>query len=351
VSPDLSPYLDAIEDDLRATLESSEPAVAPFYQMMRYHMGWLDAHFQPVEAARGKRLRPLLCLLANEAAGGDWRRALPAASAIELVHNFSLIHDDIEDGSDTRRHRLTVWKLWGLAQGVNTGDAMWTLSRLSLLRLRALGHASEIVLAAAERLERTCLELCTGQYLDISFEQRDAVSDAVSVAEYERMISGKTGALIEGAVTIGALLAGVDPAPLEAWSAFGRAMGRAFQIADDILGIWGDPKVTGKSAASDILERKKTLPVLHALQREAAAGSAGAGEGALADLYARPSLTEADVPAVLAELERWGAQAHAQAEAERHQALALEHLAATGAGGPAAEALRALASGVARRAS
>jgi|YNPNPStandDraft_1061719.scaffolds.fasta_scaffold03464_3 geranylgeranyl diphosphate synthase type I len=339
---ELSVYLDAIEDALRRDLAVREPLVAPLYQMMHYHLGWLDASFAPVNAARGKRLRPLLCLLACEAVGGDWRRALPAASAIELIHNFSLLHDDIEDRSETRRHRSTVWSLWGLAQGLNTGDAMWALARLAALRLTEQGFTAELVLRVVKLLDETCLELCTGQYLDLAFE----AAPSVSLAAYERMITGKTAALLAAALACGALLGGAGEEVVAAYGASGRELGLTFQIVDDILGIWGDPATTGKSAADDILTKKKTLPVLYAFAWEAERGY-----GDLAALYARPVLGEQDLPAVLALLERAGAQAYARQRAQEHLHKTLEHLCSTGIVHPAQEALRELALSLVERAS
>lgn len=327
---DPTPYLDAVEDDLRAALATCEGPVAPLYQMMQYHLGWLDTTLTPADAPRGKRLRPLMCLLACEAAGGAWSTALPAATAVELVHNFSLIHDDIEDDSDTRRHRPTVWSLWGIPQAINTGDAMWSAARLTCHRLTALGHPAERVLRVMGVLDRACLELCTGQYLDLAFEEQEAVS----LADYMRMIEGKTAALLSAALGAGAILAGAGDAAVASYQAFGRELGLAFQITDDILGIWGDPAVTGKSAASDILTRKKTLPVLYALEWERDRGG-----DELARLYARPSLAEDDVPRVLAILERAGARGHAEGRAQEHVDRTLRHLAAAGGSGPAQEAL------------
>ena len=176
----LQPYLTAIEEDLHRTLQATEPMVLPLYQMMQYHLGWLDVDLRPMDALKGKRLRPLLCVLACEAVGGDWHRALAAASAIELIHNFSLVHDDIEDNSLTRRHRPTVWSLWGIAQGINTGDTLWVISRLATLRLVEEGYDPGIVLSIVRLFDETCLALCTGQYLDIRFES----ADSVTMAEY-----------------------------------------------------------------------------------------------------------------------------------------------------------------------
>jgi geranylgeranyl diphosphate synthase type I len=334
VNDSLAPYLLAIEEALRELLAAPEPLTAPLYQMMEYHLGWLDAAFRPVEADRGKRLRPLLCLLACEAAGGDWRRAVPAAASLELIHNFSLLHDDIEDRSDMRRHRATVWRLWGLAQGINTGDAMWVLARQAVHRLSALGHPADIVLQVARLLEEACLELCTGQYLDLCFEE----APEVSLADYERMIAGKTAALLSASVEAGALLGGAPQSALDHWTRFGLELGLCFQVTDDVLGIWGDPRVTGKSAASDIFERKKTLPVLYALAWERERGCDD-----LAHLYAQPELTEAHIPQVLALLERAGAGARTRAQAQAHQQRALEHLAVAGGRGPAQAHLQRLA--------
>lgn len=339
---DLSIYLEAIEEELRRDLAVREPLVAPLYQMMQYHLGWLDASFAPVSAARGKRLRPLFCLLACEAVGGEWRRALPAASAIELIHNFSLLHDDIEDHSETRRHRPTVWSLWGLAQGLNTGDAMWALARLAALRLADQGFAAELVLRVVKLLDETCLELCTGQYLDLAFE----TASTVSLAAYERMIAGKTAALLAASTAAGALLGRAGEDVVAAYGAFGRELGLTFQIVDDILGIWGDPAVTGKSAADDILTKKKTLPVLYALAWEAEQGY-----GDLAALYARPALGADDLSAALALLERAGARAYAQQKAQEHLHQTLAHLHSTGIVHPAQETLRELALSLVERVS
>ncbi len=326
-------YLAAVEEALREALAIPEPSVAPLYQMMQYHMGWLDRDFRPQEAPRGKRLRPLLCLTACEAVGGDWRRAVPAACSLELVHNFSLLHDDIEDHSETRRHRATVWSLWGIAQGINTGDAMWALARQAMWRLKERGHDAGTVLRAASMLDEACMALCSGQYLDLHFE----TVDIVSLAEYERMIAGKTAALLSAALAIGALLGGAPERIVAAYADCGHELGMTFQVVDDILGIWGDPAVTGKSAASDILTKKKTLPTLYALHWERERGY-----GDLARLYAQPTLSAEDLRAVLGLLERAGARAFADDEARKHQQRALSHLEIIQELYPAQDALKEL---------
>ncbi len=317
---ELSPYLSAIEETLSDCLRSTDESVLPLYQMMRYHMGWLGADFTPQRAPQGKRLRPLLCVLACEAAGGNWRRALPAATSVELVHNFSLIHDDIEDRSDARRHRPTLWSLWGEAQGINTGDAMWTVARLALLQLADGGYPADVVLAAVRLVETACLNLCAGQYLDIHFE----TVESVSLDEYMRMISGKTAALMAASVATGALLAGADATLLERMRLCGHELGLTFQMVDDLLGIWGDPATTGKSAATDLLTKKKTLPVLYALEWEREHGLSD-----LALYYKQPTITPDDLPGMLQLLNRAGAQQEVQRRTEQHLSATLAHLRAT----------------------
>lgn len=327
---DLNVYLEAIEQDLRDILRAPDEAIAPLYAMMQYHMGWLDENRRPVEGARGKRLRPLMCLLACEAVGREWHGALPAASAIELIHNFTLLHDDIEDRSETRRHRPTVWSLWGIAQAINVGDAMWALARLAPCRLLLRGQTAEIVLEVARRLDEASLHLCQGQYLDLCFEELDKVS----LDAYERMIAGKTAALLSASLAIGALLGGASPGVVDSYAAVGRELGLSFQIVDDILGIWGNPQVTGKSAASDILTKKKTLPVLYAFEWEKKHGHSD-----LRGLYARELLTEADVLVILELLGRAGAQRYAQDQGRAHLQSTLAHLEALHIDNPAQQAL------------
>ncbi|MBK8047378.1 MAG: polyprenyl synthetase family protein [Anaerolineales bacterium] len=254
-------WLPAIESEMRAMLSGDEPALAAYYGMMQYHMGWLNQTFQADHAAAGKRLRPLLCLLACAETGGDPAQALPAAAAIEILHNFSLVHDDIEDGDETRRHRATVWVLWGEPQAINVGDGMFALAFASMQRMTGHKVADATVLRALQIFTETCVALTEGQYLDMSFEQRGDVT----VPEYMRMIQGKTAALVGASVAIGALVGGATPAQDASLQRFGQAIGLAFQIQDDILGIWGDPAVTGKAAGNDILRKKKSLPLLHAL--------------------------------------------------------------------------------------
>jgi len=334
VGTQLEPYVAAVEAAMLDALQAPSPEVEPLYGAMRYHLGWADDHFRPVRAPRGKRVRPLFCLLSCQAVGGDWRAAVPLAAGLELVHNFSLIHDDIEDKSALRRHRPAVWAQWGVPQAINIGDAMFSLARLTVHWLAAQGTPAEIVLAALQRLEETSLALCRGQYLDMAFETQAEVS----LARYLEMIDGKTAALLACAAETGALLGAGLAGPHASFRRFGRELGLAFQIVDDLLGIWGEPAITGKPAAADVRSRKKTLPILHALQVLGARG-----EGELARLMAQPALDEGDVAAAIRCIEAAGAREHAAAMAEQHTQQGLAALEQAVPPSPARRALRDLA--------
>ncbi len=242
-----------------------------FYGIMRYHLGWADETLRSggggsagsagSAGGSGKGLRGVLLMLVNDALGGDDARAAPLAAGIELLHNFSLVHDDIEDGGLTRRHRATVWSLWGAPRGINVGDGLYALAHLALFNSPLRHDAPERFVDIMEQFDRAALRVCEGQHLDMSFEE----ADTVSVDAYLNMIAGKSATLIAASTAIGARAAGASPAQVASAYDFGRDLGMAFQMQDDILGIWGDEAVTGKSAVSDIASRKKTLPVLLAL--------------------------------------------------------------------------------------
>ncbi len=232
-------------------------STADLKQIFRYHLG-LDVD----PGQRGKGVRPLLVFLCTEGCGGSWEHAVPAAIAIELIHNFSLIHDDIEDNGLTRRSKETVWVKWGRAKGINSGDAMFTSAFITLNGMKDT-LTSESLVDAYKLLGNTCLELTIGQQLDIDFETRERIT----IADYYRMISGKTAALLSCCTQMGALISGLVIEEQMNYARFGKELGMAFQIYDDWLGIWGDPLVTGKSACSDLVEGKKSLPILLGLER------------------------------------------------------------------------------------
>jgi geranylgeranyl diphosphate synthase type I len=264
-----------IDTALRASVQqvlatSGTDELKTHYGQMQYHLGWVDASLQPTRNNPGKLLRPTLLLLAYEAAGA-WglsenttylQRALPAAVAIEFVHNFTLIHDDIEDGDTERRHRPTLWTVWNTAQAINTGDGMFALARLALWDILEHGVDSTIATRLAALLDRTVLVLAEGQYLDISSEDRQTIS----VAMYIDMIERKTAALMSCATEIGARLGTTDVETINCLRSFGKAIGIAFQVRDDLLGIWASREELGKTQAGDIYRCKKSLPILHALE-------------------------------------------------------------------------------------
>ena len=330
-------FLPAIEAEMRSVLgaDGDDSHSSHFYGMIHYHMGWADENLHPAQVNGGKRIRPILCLLACAAAGGDWRQAVPAAAAIEILHNFSLVHDDIQDASPTRRGPATLWTIWGQPQAINTGDAMFAMPHLAMNRLADRGASPDIVVRALRRFDETCVALTHGQYTDMSFEGRNDVD----VAEYIAMITGKTAVLIALSTELGALVAGVENDRVQAFADFGLNLGLAFQVLDDVLGIWGDEVVTGKSVATDITTRKKTLPVLYGLPRSPA----------LHDLYDGGATDGEFVRQVMALLDEVGARQYAVEKAEHYTNLATDNLTAAQPVGPAAEALDTLTGILLRR--
>jgi geranylgeranyl diphosphate synthase type I len=296
-------YFAELDTTMRGVVDSLADAVPGLDVMVRYPMGWVDQDNLPYDKPTGKRIRPMLLLLCTEAAGGDWHTALPAAAAVELLHNFSLIHDDIQDSSPIRHGRPTVWKIWGFADAINAGDALFGLAYKALHGLADSGVEAGAVLKIWQIFNATVLDLTRGQFLDMSFEHRQQVT----TDEYISMISGKSAALLAACTQIGAMIPTGDESLAGLYGDFGRNLGIAFQIRDDILGIWGDPNVTGKSAATDILSRKKTLPVLYALSHSTA----------LADIYQREDFGEGDVSEAVAILDSLDTRSYAR-EQERY---------------------------------
>lgn len=275
VGNELLRFLNQIQQDAQVEMLST------FYGQMRYHLGWAHADLSPVEGNPGKYLgkflRPALLLLAHQAclpAPADAGRPpyqleqiLPAAVAVELVHNFSLIHDDIEDSDPLRHHRPTLWKLWGEPQAINTGDGLFCIARLALWELARNGVEAQTILTLARILDSACLALCEGQHLDMSFERQREIT----VAQYLDMIGRKTAALMQCATEMGARLATSDANQIARLATFGRSLGIAFQLRDDLLGIWAAEDELGKAPAGDIRRKKMSLPIIDALEHAAPA--------------------------------------------------------------------------------
>ena len=295
-------YKDLVEESLAATVPF--PGLADLNIPLRYHLGWADKDGNPAAtpASQGKALRPTLCMFACEALGGDLQHAVSAAAAIELIHNFSLIHDDIQDQDVERRHQPTVWSIWGQPKALVAGDSMQCLGDLSALRGAQRGVAPETTVRVSGILTEAYLEMIEGQCLDLGFEARTAIT----TDEYLHMIACKTGALIRCSVEIGAALANDDPQVTAAFASFGDYLGRAFQIRDDYLGVWGDEVATGKSTDSDIRRRKKSFPAVFALDR-----ASGASRQDLHRIYAQEDLDDSDVERVMAIMDELGAPQYA----------------------------------------
>ena len=323
----------AIENELHKSIDDqSESDLGDYYSILAYHLGWEgeDAGLE----TRGKRVRPLIVLLTCEAAGGDWQNALPAAAAVELVHNFSLIHDDIQDNSPIRRGRETVWKRWGIAQAINSGDAMFSLAHLSLLRLEST-TTSDITNLAANILHSACLQLTKGQYLDLAYEsQAHLPLDA-----YWKMVAGKTAALLSACTELGAIVANTNQSRREAFRDFGYFLGLAFQAQDDILGIWGDAALTGKSNESDLFAGKKSLPVIYGLDQQ----------GPFATRWKQGPIQPQETKALVGQLEMEGARAYTQDAANKMTDQALQALNHAQPQGRAGEMLTDLANDLLHR--
>lgn len=341
----LARYRPDVEGFLRDVVSAVSPESTPvpdLYQILQYHLGWLDTSFTPVAGRGGKLLRPVLCLLSCESVGARARRALPAAAAIELFHNFSLIHDDVEDRSNERRGRATVRARWGDPLAVNAGDAMFVLSELALLRAPAHGVDPTLVLTLLREMNRSFLAVSEGQHLDLTLEGNPGVSRE----QYFAMIGRKTAELIGTAAQLGALSGGARPERAAHFHRFGMALGRAFQIQDDILGIWGDPSEVGKGIAGDVYGRKVTLPVIWALERATPEVAERIRRG-----YTRDRPTAQQVDEIIGLLTRLGGRQAAETEVGLQVDRAMEELNLAQPESSAAEDLRTVAQSLIGRSS
>ncbi|WP_258342540.1 family 2 encapsulin nanocompartment cargo protein polyprenyl transferase [Saccharopolyspora gregorii] len=319
-----------VADTLRTGRELLDPALRAavgslpesMQRIVGHHFGWRDEHGAPVDEDQGKAIRPTLVLLAGRAVGADARQVLPAAVAVELVHNFSLLHDDVIDGDLTRRHRPTAWRVFGSGPAILAGDALLTLAADVLT-----GSGHPAALAGLKELNTTVLDLVDGQSSDMSFERRADVA----LPEVLTMVGAKTGALLGCSCALGAFFGGAGQERVEHLRRFGYRLGLAFQLVDDILGIWGDPAVTGKPVHSDLRNRKKSLPVVAALNSGTAAGRE------LAELYSR-EMSDEDAVRAARLVSDSGAREWSRSHIATLEAEALHHLdVAALEPGPAAE--------------
>lgn len=302
--------LPAIEKELHEVVDQTlSPETQELHYMLAYHLGW-EGEGAGIEA-QGKRIRPLLLLLTVAALGGRWESALPAAAAVELIHNFSLIHDDIQDRSSLRHGRPTLWVKWNIAQAINAGDTMFSQAQLAVLKLQTTA-SYQVAWEAARMLNRTCVELTQGQYLDLSYEIRQNVS----LEDYWLMIQGKTAALLAACTGLGAMISGSSADIQAASHDFGQNLGLAFQVLDDILGIWGKTGQIGKSIESDLVSGKKTLPVLFGLSQK----------GDFAARWNAGPIAAGEVPGIVELLTKEGVLAYAQKVSDQLTKRALKAL-------------------------
>jgi geranylgeranyl diphosphate synthase type I len=329
-----------LEQEIAVALDSLDGNAPLMRRMAEYHLGLATSSGEPTDTqtrqnAQGKRIRPLFAMLVAEAVGGTAEDAAPIAAAIELLHNFTLIHDDIQDRSPNRRHRPTVWRVWGDAQAINAGDALFAVSQLCLLRTNVSAISPDTVLRLAANFNRCTIDIVRGQVLDLENEGRPDVTPD----DYLSMISGKTAAILRFAAWAGAIVGGAPDDVADKLGEVGHAVGMGFQIRDDMLGIWSPAQETGKDAADDIRRRKQSLPIL--ILREHASEE---DLERIADLYKQEEIGPEGTEEVLKLLDRYDVaaktKAHVDDAHERADRALSEALADTDA--PAVMAIRSL---------
>lgn len=332
--------IDAVLDAVESNAAAISAADLSIYNVMRYHLGIMSASFEPERSDPGKRLRSKLCLLCCDAAGADPRLAVPVSAAVELLHNFTLIHDDIQDMANLRRHRPTVWSLWGIPQAINAGDAMFAAAHVALNRSVQRGVSPAVTLDLSTELHHTTLRIVEGQVLDLGFETRDDVTPA----EYLTMIRSKTAAIIQFACWAGGRIGHAPSGQMSAFAEFGNAIGMGFQIRDDFLGVWGSEETTGKSYADDIRRRKQSLPVI--ILKERASNSE---RREIASLYAADELDADAVEWVLQMMERHEVSESVQMEVTRWHDRAFSLLDNLDISGESGDVITALLGGLVNR--
>ena len=329
----LNRYRPLVDAEMRRLLAGDGPN--SLYHRIRYHLGWAGADGSPTDSPGGKRVRSALCLLCCEAAGGEAAAAAPAAAAIELLHSFTLLHDDIADQDEMRRGRPTVWSLWGVGEALTAGDALYALTNLAIVNLDPAHVPSETVVRVARELNEACLTVCEGQQLDMAYEGRDDIG----AAEYLTMVEGKTAALIAAACSIGGRIAAAPEEVVRALGDFGRHLGIAYQIRDDVLGLWGVEGDLGKPVGSDLKRNKRSLPIVYGLTE--------ADPETRRELSARLAegiTTDQEAHAMAVRLEAAGARSYCDNLAEESRQRALQSLRGAPLRATPARELRALVS-------
>ena len=313
-------YRKPIVNAMRSYLSMDDISV---YDKLRYYMGWVDIDGTPCVAVEGKALRPTLCLFACKATGGNIKEAIPAAVALEFLHNFSLIHDDIQDCDETRHHRPTMWKVWGIPKALVAGNILRIIADRCLEDLvDKEGIKKGQAIYVMGLLTEAYLEMIEGQYLDLWYEGRPDIK----IADYLKMISHKTGALIRCALNLGASIGTCNTETVEAFRSFGKSLGYIFQIRDDMLGVWGDESATGKPVGADVRRKKNSLPVVYAMSH-----TEGEDNRLLMEIYSQEGLlNDRNVSVVLDLMDGINTREYAQNLAEKYGNRAIEAISGIG---------------------
>jgi geranylgeranyl diphosphate synthase, type I len=309
------------QEQLTVAMEAAFPLaderVSDLYAMAEYHLGWRNEKLELEKSDSGKLIRPRLCVISGKLVGADPAKVMPLAAAIQLLHDHLLVLDDIQDRSDYRRGRRTVWSIWGEALAINVVEALGALSRRALHQLPDMGIPAQTTLEVMYRLETTLLKIIEGQQMDLSYEKRLDLDEN----DYLKMIERKTATLIAASASLGALAGGGAAETIQILEDYGLALGLAFQIQDDILDIWGKPDQTGKSLAMDLYRKKKSLPVVYTLARVR-----GEDRNILFSMYSKPQITDTDVALILEFMNNCEARQYAEELALQHTANAQKAL-------------------------
>ena len=305
-------YRSALQEELKEVFASRQGFL---YDVLRYHLGWTDQNGNPQDSPTPLHFPSVLALACCEALTGEFRPALPAASGVELVHNFTLVHSDVQSGRPESQDRPSIWWVWGPAQAINAGDGLHALGRTTIMRLAQMGVPPDRVLRAVESLDRACLTLCEGQYMDLEFQDRLMVTSAA----YFDMITRKTGALTGCSAETGALAGGAQDRLCDQFHEFGTKMGLAWQVKRDVADLWG--REGDAMTASNVLNKKKSLPLIHALENASLAAKREMG-----NIYAKRVLEAEDLSRLIAILEQTDAREFAEEKAAGLLDQALEAL-------------------------
>ena len=301
------------------------------YDVLRYHLGWTDQRGNPENNPQPLHFPSMLALLSCQALSDDFRPALPAAAGIELVHNFTLVHGDVQSGRAEAGDRPSIWWVWGPAQAINAGDGLHALGRTTMMRLVQRGVPVDRVLQAVQSLDQACLTLCEGQFMDLDFQDQMMVTSAA----YYDMVSRKTGALTGCAAESGALAAGSDDALCDTFRDMGRLLGMAWQVSQDIADLWG--RRQDGMTASNVLNKKKSLPLIHALENASVATKRELG-----GVYMKRVLQKEDVAQIIGILDQAGSQQFARDKAKELVDQALEVVNGAGVSDDGMDGLRRL---------